>query len=280
MKKIDKLIDELKNKPPSEAIKSIYKYQDDHILWFKLNKGGFVQYFEPSYDIYVTLIKSLNFVEKKGWQWWKSLSFIYMGNSTYPLFKAYTLVQEGFYDESLVVCREALELLIKSIFCICYPEDCFATYSKPKKGKRTFNLTNFLKDDLKVKSDFLYRLPSGSAHGQLYLTRILSDTRQGKKHDPIGLLLRLDETRVNASTNYLTFLIWAHIYILTILFKELSIEEKIDKKAKKEARFYIKTLGHIVKTTPKGFTEVGEEFEKIITIVEASIENKDWKKSV
>lgn len=50
----------------------------------------------------------------------------------------------------------------------------------PKKNKRVFNLTNFLKYDLKLKSDFLYRLPSGVAHGKLYLARILTALREGE----------------------------------------------------------------------------------------------------
>lgn len=277
MKNIDELIKELQNKPASEIILSIYKYQDEHLRWFLNNRGGFVKYFEPSYDFYVSLISSLNYVEKKRWKWWKSLAFIYLGNSTYPLFKAHTLVMEGFYDESLTVCRESLELLIKSLFCICYPEDCFATYSKPKKGRRKFNATNFLTDNLKLKADFLYRLPSASSHGQLYVTKILSALKEGRKHDLIGLSLKLDTIMVNAPVNYLTFLIWAHIYLLTVLFKNLAPKNNVDKKVRKQAKFYIKTLGHIVKRTPKGFSELGEEFEKVIKIVKVASSGKNWE---
>ncbi|OGM10612.1 hypothetical protein A2Z67_05305 [Candidatus Woesebacteria bacterium RBG_13_36_22] len=278
MTNTDKLIKELKSKPASEIISGIYKYQDEHNRWFLNSRGGFVSYFEPSYDFYVSLVSSLNYVDKKGWGWSKNLPFIYLGNSTYPLFKAYTLSLEGFYDESLILSREALELLIKSIFCICYRKDCFATYSKPEKGKRAFNLTNFLDDDLKIKSDFLYRLPSAGSHGQLYITRILHALKQGKKHDKIGLTLKLDTQMVSASINYLTFLIWAHIYLLTVVFNELAPGKEINNKVRKDAQFYIKTLGHIVKSTPKGFSKIGEDFEKIIKIVEVAIEGKDWKK--
>jgi len=65
MKNIGELIKELKDKPASEIIPGIYKYQEEHTRWFLNNKGGFVIYYEPSYDFFVNLVSSLNYVSKK-----------------------------------------------------------------------------------------------------------------------------------------------------------------------------------------------------------------------
>ncbi len=263
-KRVDELLKKINSQPPSPVITGIYKYQEEHITWLTKNYWGFTKYFEESYDFFVNLVSSVNFINKDKWKWNLKLPYIYLGNSTYPLFKSFTLLSEGFYDESLALSRVSYELLIKSLFCILHPDDAFATYQKPEKGKLVYNLTNFVKDDLKVDWEFLYRLSSASSHGKLYFTKIISDSREKGKHQNIGLQLRLDEKSAQINMNYLTFLIWTHIYLFTVIFDDIVPTRKINSAVKKEANDYIKILGNIVKGTPNSFSGVGIDFERII----------------
>lgn len=275
---VDKLIGDIWNKKPSTEISGIYKYQDSHSIWFLNKYAGYVKYFEHAFEFYIEIISSLNYVKKNDWKWSQSLPYIYLGNSTYPMFKAYTLALEGFYEESITLSRVAFELLIKSIFCVCYPDDAFATFQKPEKIKRTFNLTNFIETDLKVDWKFLYALTSGTTHGKLYFARIGAQLQKKIPHDLIGLQLKADEKFASICINYSTFLLWGSIYFLNSYFDELTPDFNKNKEAKKEAEKYIVALGHIVKSTPNRFKKVGEEFEKVIKIINSVKFNQDWKK--
>lgn len=276
----DKIIRDIWNKPPSREIAGIYKFQDEHIFWFTKKYSGYTKYFEEAFEFYIGIISSLNYVKKKDWKWSKNLPFIYLGNTTYPLFKAYTLCLEGFYEESITLTRVVFELLIKSIFCACYPDDCFATFNKSEKGKKAFNLTNFLETDLKLDWKFLYSLSSGSSHGKLYFTRIITQLKENTKHDLIGLQLKVDEKLASICINYSTFLLWSLIYFLKTYFDELSPNAEKNILAIQESQKFIDTLGHVVKNTPNSFKKIGIDFEKVIRILKVAKVKGDWKKLI
>lgn len=263
----------IKKRPPSSIVRDIYKYQEKHTAWFLTTYGGFAKYFEESYDFYVQLLDSLNYVDKGKWGWPKNLIYIYLANSSYSLFKSYTNLLDGFYGESVSLSRVSYELLIKSIFIVYYPDDCWATYSKPGKGSRAFNVTNFLRHDLKVDWEYLYRLTSGTAHGKAYFTALMQQLEEKKKHEKIGLQLQNNTQMCEVSINLLTFLIWASMYLLVTMFDPLAPDEGSNKKVLSEANDYIFALGDTVKTMPNSFSIVHNDFQKIISQV--SIIKKD-----
>lgn len=279
MDEIKKKLSKIYTKEPSNKISIIHDYERAHRLWMVNNFGPFVKYFEDSYDFYLDLVYSLNYVPKKGWAWKKNLQYLYFGTATRSLFKAFTVLLDGFYDDSISIARTAYELFVKIIFCSCYPNDVWCTYAKAPKGQRQFNLTNFLKHDLKVDWDFLYELTSGASHGKLYLTRILSNMRANRGgNEPIGLWLKIDQKLISIPVNQLTFLIWGYIRLLTVIFPIVYPDGERNQTLMRKSKDFDDALGTIVKTMPNKMKQVGLDFEKVIKIVQIAEAGGSWKK--
>lgn len=147
---VKKRLEKVYSKEPSKKIGIIYDYEKNHRLLVANKFGPFTKYFEDSFDFLLDAIYSINYLPKKNWSWKKNLQYLYFASATKPLFKAFTLTLDGFYDEASAIIRTPYEVLIKIIFCSCYPTDFWITYANPAKGQRTFNLSNFLQNDLKV----------------------------------------------------------------------------------------------------------------------------------
>src|SRR3989304_1921540 len=266
------------SKDSTRRIGAIYDAEEPHTRWVVTNFKGFVEYFEEAYSFFIEATHSINYLPKNGWPWKRNLQSIYFGAATYPLWKAFTLALDGFYDEASTIARTEYELLIKIVYCSCYPrdEDAFATYAKPEKGKREFNLTNFVKDELRVDWDFLYGIQSAASHGKLYITKIIKDLRETGKHSPIGLRFESDERYLSIPINQLTFLIWAYIKLLFVIFPDIHPDKDRSAKLRERAEKFDDALGAIVKTMPNKVAQVGREFDKVIDVVKEAEAEKDW----
>ena len=186
-----------------------------------------------------------------------------------PLFSGFERSVSGFYDEGLILFRACYEAIIKVYFISFYPSDYEAVLvRKLPKGKRQFNLSNFVDTDLKVDWDFIYRLLSRYTHGNTAKTLLeLLDLSRNGQTEPISFELMYNEDRFSTTMNMCNFIVWNYLKVFQELLVK-PVESSFDPKLLKNLSDTEKVFGAMIKLTPNKkfantYDEVIQIFNKI-----------------
>jgi len=252
-KELERLMIETQNDNPAKTTIDILEYIKLHKTHVIRHYPGYIKYFEDYYDVLNSAMNCLNYLPKKSWPRFKSLQHILFPETLKTLHRAFEDCLDGYYDESVILLRSVYEMYIRMIFVVYYPEDWEAIFFK-QKGKRAFNLTNFVRDDLKFDWEHLYGLMSYIAHtkAQRNLNKII-EIAQGKFRGPIRLEYSFDENELSGPMNISTFLLFVLFHLMCITFQNdfenSSLDEgkktriiKIDLALKKWSLGYQKAL--------------------------------------
>lgn len=188
-------MDKLTSTPASRIAMSISEYEKTHTKKVLKDYGRFVKQFEDFYDLLVQLIHKINYIKKDDWHTTsKSVQFLIVAHSLETFNSSFDLLLKGHYGDSVILSRSIYESLIRVIYLSCYPKEGYSVFIKKRDGTKEFNLTGFLKDELKLDWDRYYSLMSAVTHSNAY--QIGLEVKQiydeGQK-TPIGLQLKFDK---------------------------------------------------------------------------------------
>lgn len=274
---IGKLIKETQTDEPAKTTLDIYNYIERHKIAVVRNFKGYVKYFEDYFDVLNTAISSLNYLPKENWPQYKGIQYLMFPEALKTLHRAFEDVVAGYYDEAVMLLRSVYETYIKMVFIACYPEDYEAIF-RDRKGKRNFNLTNFVKNNLHLDWEFIYRFMSYASHSKMHL--ILEKlVKLSKKEDksPIRLEYKYDKDAISRPINLSTFLLYALFNTMLVTFKDDFDNSKIDRNYIIRMVKIDKALRGILESLPNKFSSIVKDIDRIDIILERAKQGKDWK---
>lgn len=250
---------------PSRVVLDIKNFEDFHTRLMLREFGRYIGHFKHGFDLLVNVVILINYLDKKSWPKHRTLQFLLLKNNLNPLYSAFDRLVKGFYFDATILLRTTYEAFIKILFISYFPNDPYvALVSKTPRGQLQFNLTNFLKDHLKVDWGFIYNISSSFSHSYNFQT--LSEAAQIHKQGQKGVIcfeLKYDEKAMSIPLNFSLFLLWCLIKTSMLLF----VNPK-DKKVKPD--FYTKltttekAFGAMIKTMPNKWATTFDDVERIL----------------
>ncbi|MBI2083735.1 MAG: hypothetical protein HYT76_09270 [Deltaproteobacteria bacterium] len=277
--KTQQLLDELLSKDPAKTSLDIYSFIQQHKRLFLEKFGNFVKQFEDLFNELNLIIQLLNYVPKDGWKQSKGAQYLLYPETMKTLHRAFEDTIDGYYDEAMILNRSVYETFLRVVFASCYPSD-YESIFVPIAGKRAFNVTNFVKDDLKLNWEFLYSIMSAIHHSKKtkHLRR-MNDPSQQK--NPIILEYESSEDGMAMCVNITCFNLTCLFHAIASIFEtdfpnHPDLKLRIDRIHKIDEAL----LGIIEANPKKDFSNLSSDIRKIGMIIKASGQNQDWKKVV
>lgn len=278
--RLKKRFDELYDTEPSQVVLDINRYEQGHLRKVLKEYGRFVAQFELFYDLIVEITRRVNYIEKSNWPKHRSVQFMLIVYNLKNIYSSFDRLVKGFYEDSIVLDRPAYEAFIKVIYITCYPDDpCSVVSGRKSSSGRKFNLTNFVKDELKL--DWRdYRLFSIISHAKAYsvLTEAIKISRKGQK-EPIALEFKFDEELFELGVNDIIFLLLVYLKIIVRLFTT-SYNHILKKEMVEKAKELIVLSEETMSLHPKDYwPQVIKDIEDIFEMIEEVEGGKNWKES-
>lgn len=174
--------------------------------------------------------------------------------------------------------RSVYETFLRIVFVSCFPSDWEAILYD-KKGRRSFSVTNFCRDDLKVDWVFLYHLMCKITHSKIHRhLPLINKIARGEKHGEITLEYSYDPKYIWLPINTSVFLLFALISIADELFLvdlQAAGAKSNDVNRFRDARAVLRH--HISENKKEKFRQLIPDVEKIQKIIAAANSGKDWK---
>jgi len=277
---LKKRFDELCDTKPSQVVLDINRHEQGHLRKVLKEYGRFVGQFELFYDLIVEITRRVNYIEKPNWPKHRSVQFMLIVHNLKNIYSSFDRLVKGFYEDSIVLDRPAYEAFIKVIYITCYPDDPYSVVSGRKSSSgRKFNLTNFVKDELKL--DWRdYRLFSIISHAKAYsvLTEAVKISGEGQK-EPIALEFTFDEKLFELGANYIAFLLLVYLKIIVCLFTT-SYNNILRKEMVEKAKKLIALGQKGMSLHPKDYwPQLMKDTEDIFKMVQEVEGGKNWKES-
>lgn len=275
---LDKLIKETQSDKAAKTTSNIYEYIKKHKSFVAQRLKGYTKYFEDYFDVLNNTISQLNFAPKKDWPQYKNLQFLMFPETLKTLHRAFEDTVDGYYEEAVMLLRSVYETYIRMIFIVCYPNDYEAIFYD-RKNKRIFNLTNFVKDELRFEGGFIYRYMSFVSHSKNHLTLMrLVKLSKGEDKNPIRLKYKYDEKAISIPVNNSTYLLCALFNIMLVTFREDFVNSNINQNEIERMVKIDKALKGILESLPNKFKEIVKDIDKVDKIIEEVKHGNDWKK--
>ena len=274
---IQKLLNETQNDTPAKTTQDIYQYINKHQSLVVKEFSGYVKYFEDYFDVLNIVISSLNYLPKETWPHYKGLQYLMFPETLKTLHRAFEDIVAGYYDEAVMLLRSVYETYVKMIFIACYPEDYEAVF-RDRKGKRNFNCTNFVKDELRFDWEFIYRFMSYASHSKMHLilAELIKLSKKEEKN-PIRLEYKYDKDAISRPMNLSTFLLYALFNLMMVTFKDDIDNSTIDKKDIARMIKIDKALKGVLESLPNSLSSITKDIDKIDTILSSVKHGKGWK---
>ena len=276
-------LDALSRESNTAVIGEIRNFQGNHLAKFSKEYGRFKDQYEMFYSSLVGLTHAINYYDKSKWPKHRALQFTLAAHSQKQLYTAYTLLCQGFYEDSITLIRSAYETFLRVLFISCNQEYPFNVFGN-KDGGPKFNATNFVEQELGLDWT-TYSLMSSFAHSNKVdvLEDIVQVSKEAQK-EPIALRLKYDEKKLGVAVNYLQFLMLTFLKLLNEVFvadysshkQQVEIKAEFDK-AKEYAELWMKVME--THTANKHWRVVAEDLKDIFQLIHV-MENdgsKNWK---
>ncbi len=179
--------------------------------------GGFCDYFERSFKIYMEGIEYFN---KRDWQtyrWEKQFCLATLAKLANTFKSSYELCADGYFTESIMLTRQIYEAFLRMLFI----------KKSPDKAKELFGRFNVKEAEkrLGIKNSGLYFIMSEFTHGHKFdiawdLVGIQQGKLQGISVGPQNPKNTLE--RFAPAMNTLMFYIWCCLELMTNVLPELN----------------------------------------------------------
>ncbi|MBN2519803.1 MAG: hypothetical protein JXB17_04800 [Bacteroidales bacterium] len=273
---IDEIVDRMldSSSQPSEIIKNIIEFENDHFIKFHSQYKDFILHFEHSFDLLVQLIYFYNFRKNDLKFSYRSYQFMILKNSLGSIYSSFERLIKGFYVDSLHCLRIPFESLLRIFYITYFPQDAESVFSnKMPKGKRSFNVTNFITQNLKTKWDTLYNLLSMFSHSNNFQTLTeINDLLKNAQKEPLQFRLKYDSKFSTIPINFSYFILLGFLRTFYEFFV-IEIESSYKKEILDNLNNSIIAIKTIMDASPSSLkmncSEYDEVFKKLHDIENA-----------
>lgn len=253
----------------SEVIDRITELKQAHIFKVSKEYGRFIHQFGVFFDVVNKIILGANYIPKDTWPEHRALQYLLINRNIKYVYSSFEQLIGGFWEDSFVLARPAYEAFLRVAFISLYPEDSDSAFFN-QKGKRRFNATNFIKDDLKMNWHD-YEFYSILTHSNKY--RVVKDYVKLKNEgqlEPIAIKHKFEKLEFEMGVNFLIALNVIYLKMVTQLLATStndSLPESLIKKANKLTDLWQNSM----KTHNKGYwPRVSDDIDRVFTLIKTA----------
>lgn len=242
---------------------------------------GYVKDFEDCFEVLGALVRTLNYVKKEKWPQERAIQFILFPECLKTLHRGFEDTLDGYYDEAEMLHRSVFETILRIAFASCYPADWEAVLYD-RDGQRSFKVTPFFRDDLKLDWVYLYSTMCRISHSKTHIhIPLIGKISRGEKHDEITLEYKFDEKYIWLPMNTSVFLLFGLLSLALALFLEdleAAGAKAADIQRAKDGRAILRH--HVLGNSNEKFQRLVKDIERIERVIAACKAGKDWKAEI
>jgi hypothetical protein len=264
---------------PTPLVLQIIDDEHAHFARFNVDYGRYVGQFEVAYQSLAELIDHLNFVDRSAWPPHRYVQYVLSAYNLRTFYSALDRLVRGYYEDCLALTRGLYETFVRMLFVSCHPDSAYnVLVRKPPKGERTFNLTNFLRDDLGLGWETKYEIFSIFAHSNsLHVLEALK--RAGDRDgDPERFRVRIEyePAMIEAAAPLLQFVLTAHLRFAVERFAE--VDPPLPTERLQDASDALALLTHGLTTHAKEhWRMVAADLDMIFGMLVKADRREDWR---
>lgn len=261
---------------PSATVLELTDLERDHFKSFNVEYGRFVGQVEVEFTALVDLIDAINFVDRAAWPRHRAVQYALVAYNVKTFYSALDRLVRGYYVDCITLTRSLYEAFVRLLFISCYPDDAYSALSRPPKGVRSFNLTNFLDHDLGLEWESKYDLMSGFAHSNSMQTLLALDRAIKRVGEPerFGLSHKFDPTLADLAGPFLNFALVAHLRFAT----ERLADDLVDLPQLRVAHEAVDLLMFGLRDHPKQYWQVvSADLDLLFRMLPVADARQDWK---
>lgn len=269
----------LSERLPTPLVLQLIDDERSHFARFNEDYGRYVGQFEVEFQALAKLIDDLNFVERSAWPDHRHVQYVLAAYNARTFYSALDRLVRGYYQDCFALTRGLYETFARMVFVSCYRESAYnVLMSKPPKGERRFNLTNFLRDDLRLAWDTKYEIFSVFAHSNSF--RVLEALKRAvdREGEPerFGVRIEYEPAMIEAAAPLLQFVLACHIRFAVERFAD--VDPPIAPERFKDATDALALLTYGLSTHPKDhWRMVAADLEGIFAMLDVADRGGDWR---
>lgn len=260
----------------SKVIQSITNLKLANAARFQVDYGRFKDQFGVFFDVLNEVLLGVNYIPHDKWPDYRGLQFILITHNIKFINSAFEQLNCGLWEDTFVLARPAYEAFIRTLYISFHPHNKEASVIYQKDRKKRFNLTNFIKDELKLEwNDYAFYSITAHSNSWKVIKEYISVTQNGLK-EPIAIRLKYEKMEIEIAINYLIFLGVVYLKMAKQLFAD-SNNGSLPKSLTDKADYLANLWQDSMKTHNKEYwPQVSNDITKIFDMIktkEQSIDN-------
>jgi hypothetical protein len=265
-----------------DIITRIDAMSNNHFQILDQDCGRVVPIFSYAYNLVVNLLYEFNFSEPNNLEKYK-LKYLLLHSNLKSIFSSFNCVVRGFYTDSTILIRPVYESFILIIFVTCFPECAEYIYyddqyiKKHFKGKKTFNLTQFIKSDLNLDWKTYAILSTTSHINRLEMVYEFQKFHIPSKKQPIHLAINYDRDQFSLGLNYINHMLYVYLKMIRYFFLT-EPTKRISKEKLNETDHFISLFRKMLLNQTENFWgQVTKDTDDIFEMMIYAEDFPDWK---
>jgi len=274
---LNQLINEVRNTEVSKTSLDILEFVTQHKAKVMSEFYPYIKNFEDYFHELTLVIDYINYIPKNNWKNHKGIQYLFFPHALKTLHCSFENSIDGYYDESIMLCRSAFESFLRIVFLSCYPSDWESVFVD-KKGERQFNVTSFTKEHLKINWEFIYKIMCWTSHSNIFRSGLkLKEKFEEQNATKISLEYSWDKDNMAMSINNVILTLTCLFHAMFSIFEKDLIKYSDLSKVQKINNILI----GVIETNPKeNFASLAKDIKKIGEIIKVADSGEDWKKIV
>jgi hypothetical protein len=271
-------IKKMLNYPPSESILSLFEFKKEHKRKCLSDYSGYVKLIEEAIETLILVTGTLNYLPKETWPKHRGIQYGFLPGSIETLFCSFDDLMDGFYEEGTILNRSVFDSIFKIAFITFYPDKVGLVLGiKPPKGTGRYNVSKFIKEELKIDWSFLWHYSSSLVHGKSHrVVKMWCDSSKGIPQI-LTFDLKYDKTNVTRPMNEILVYSWCLLRLVLLFTPEVLTNENIPLATRDKLSNIELSLRESLLGMPNKLKNVVSDFEKVEKMLCAAETGKDWK---
>ena len=274
---------------PSEWVSLLQDQDEDAALKFIDKFEGFVQIFEVGYTALAEAVDLINFAPKDDWPTHRGPQYLLLAANVKSFRSAQDRLMKGYYHDCGAITRSLYETFARIVFISLFPDAWSSTILYQPSNQRKFNLTNLLKDDLKLEWEPIYGLLSSVSHSnsQAVTYQVVQLSDPDRQPERYGYRNAFDPEQSAAYVNFLDFVLIAHLRVAREMMLEptsnvlnsiasslgMALDAQIDRI---DGSLYILRRG-LRYNSSSFWRRVSDDLDRVMETMQRADSGQDWR---
>jgi hypothetical protein len=262
---------------PSDVVARLIEEERLHAAAFMTEYGRFAAQFEAMYSAHVRLLDDVNFMEKSTWPTHRGIQYVLLAYNAKSIYSAFDRLMRGHYEDSITLLRSLYETFVRTMWVSTFPDVAYNVLTpKPVEGP-AFNLTNYLRDNLRLEWQTNYNVLSTFTHSNSFLVLqavIRAATREGEP-ERFQTRVQFDPKLAETAISFLIFVFLTHARFTVDLLVGSAPVPNNEHLA--TARNTTAALTRMVRGSPSAYwRRVAEDLDYLFEMLAVADRGEDW----